>query len=243
MRSELNPTDTLWQTLCPEGGDQVWVGNETKHVVGYLKEFLFNEEQIRGQVSILSGGEKNRLLLAKALANPGNLLVLDEPTNDLDMDTLDLLVECLQQYSGTLIVVSHDRDFLDRTVTSTYVTLASGEVQEYVGGYSDIEHYLKAAQKPVVKIKKKEIQHEKTAQPKRLPYNLKREWDELPSKMNASEKRINELSTLLEDTTLYEKNPHLFKTLSEELQQCQEALDKSETRWLELEILAQEMKG
>ncbi len=243
MRSELNPTDTLWQTLCPEGGDQVWVGNETKHVVGYLKEFLFNEEQVRGQVSILSGGEKNRLLLAKALANPGNLLVLDEPTNDLDMDTLDLLVECLQQYSGTLIVVSHDRDFLDRTVTSTYITLASGEVQEYVGGYSDIEHYLKAAQKPAIKIKKKETQHEKSTQPKRLPYNLKREWDELPSKINASEKRINELSTLLEDTTLYEKNPHLFKTLSEELQQCQETLDKSETRWLELEILAQEMKG
>ena len=126
MRSELNPTDTLWETLCPEGGDQVWVGNETKHVVGYLKEFLFNESQIRGQVSILSGGEKNRLLLAKAMASPGNLLVLDEPTNDLDMDTLDLLVECLQGYLGTLIVVSHDRDFLDRTVTSTYVVSGAG---------------------------------------------------------------------------------------------------------------------
>lgn len=244
MRSELNPTDTLWETLCPEGGDQVWVGNETKHVVGYLKEFLFNENQIRGQVSILSGGEKNRLLLAKALANPGNLLVLDEPTNDLDMDTLDLLVECLQQYNGTLIVVSHDRDFLDRTVTSIYVTSASGEIQEYVGGYSDIEHYLKTNQKPPAKIKTKETQFEKNSTPsKRLSYNLKREWDELPKKIKALEIRISELSTSLEDVTLYEKNPHQFKALSEELQQCEEELDKSETRWLELEILAEEMKG
>lgn len=243
MRSELNPTDTLWQTLCPEGGDQVWVGNETKHVVGYLKEFLFNEEQIRGQVSILSGGEKNRLLLAKALANPGNLLVLDEPTNDLDMDTLDLLVECLQGYLGTLIVVSHDRDFLDRTVTSIYVTSASGEIQEYVGGYSDIEYSLKAVQKSSVKIKPKEMQSEKNSTPpKRLSYNLKREWDELPKKIKTLEVRIGELSALLEDVTLYEKNPHQFKTLSEELQQRQEEIDAAETRWLELEMLAEEMK-
>lgn len=246
MRSELNPTDTLWQTLCPEGGDQVWVGNETKHVVGYLKEFLFTENQIRGQVSILSGGEKNRLLLAKALANPGNLLVLDEPTNDLDMDTLDLLVECLQQYNGTLIVVSHDRDFLDRTVTSTYVVPETGIVQEYVGGYSDIEHHLKAAQKSAIRVRPKEIQLEKLPPsnlPKRLSYNLKREWEELPKKIKILEERIEELSMSLEDTTLYEKNPHKFGTLSEELQQCQEELDKAETRWLELEILANELLG
>jgi len=243
MRSELNPTDTLWQTLCPEGGDQVWVGNETKHVVGYLKEFLFDENQIRGQVSILSGGEKNRLLLAKALANPGNLLVLDEPTNDLDMDTLDLLVECLQQYNGTLIVVSHDRDFLDRTVTSTYVVSETGEVQEYVGGYSDIEHYLKAASKASIKEKPKAAQTEKiSAPPKRLSYNLKREWEELPKAIKALEKRIEELSTHLEDVTLYEKNPHQFAALSEELQQCQEGLDAAETRWLELEMMAEKIQ-
>jgi ATP-binding cassette subfamily F protein uup len=241
MRSELNPTDTLWETLCPEGGDQVWVGNETKHVVGYLKEFLFNEAQIRGQVSILSGGEKNRLLLAKAMANPGNLLVLDEPTNDLDMDTLDLLVECLQQYLGTLIVVSHDRDFLDRTVTSTYVVSGTGEVQEYVGGYSDIEHYLKALPKATVKQKPKE-ESVKTTAPKRLSYNLKREWDELPKKIKALEERISQVSTLLEDVMLYEKNPHQFQALSEELQHAQEALDASETRWLELEMLADTIK-
>jgi len=241
MRSELNPTDTLWETLCPEGGDQVWVGNETKHVVGYLKEFLFNEAQIRGQVSILSGGEKNRLLLAKAMASPGNLLVLDEPTNDLDMDTLDLLVECLQAYLGTLIVVSHDRDFLDRTVTSTYVVSPSGEVSEYVGGYSDIQQYLKAAPKAVAKGKPKD-DSAKSAPAKRLTYNLQREWDELPKKIKVFEKRIGELEALLDDSTLYEKNPQQFKALSEELQQNQEAVDTAETRWLELEMLADEMK-
>ncbi len=242
MRSELNPTDTLWETLCPEGGDQVWVGNETKHVVGYLKEFLFNEAQIRGQVSILSGGEKNRLLLAKAMASPGNLLVLDEPTNDLDMDTLDLLVECLQAYLGTLIVVSHDRDFLDRTVTSTYVVSGTGEVSEYVGGYSDIQQYLKATPKAVAKAKPKD-DSAKSTPAKRLTYNLQREWDELPKKIKVFEKRIAELEALLDDSTLYEKNPQQFKALSEELQQNQEAVDTAETRWLELEMLADEMKG
>ena len=242
MRSELNPTDTLWETLCPEGGDQVWVGNETKHVVGYLKEFLFNEAQIRGQVSILSGGEKNRLLLAKAMASPGNLLVLDEPTNDLDMDTLDLLVECLQAYLGTLIVVSHDRDFLDRTVTSTYVVSGAGEVSEYVGGYSDIQQYLKAAPKVVVKAKPKD-DSAKSAPAKRLTYNLQREWDELPKKIKVFDKRIAELEALLDDSTLYEKNPQQFKALSEELQQNQEAVDVAETRWLELEMMVDELKG
>ena len=242
MRSELNPTDTLWETLCPEGGDQVWVGNETKHVVGYLTEFLFNEAQIRGQVSILSGGEKNRLLLAKAMASPGNLLVLDEPTNDLDMDTLVLLVECLQAYLGTLIVVSHDRDFLDRTVTSTYVVSSTGEVSEYVGGYSDIQQYLKAAPKATAKAKPKD-DSAKSAPTKRLTYNLQREWDELPKKIKVFEKRIAELEALLDDSTLYEKNPQQFKALSEELQQNQEAVDVAETRWLELEMLADEMKG
>ncbi len=242
MRSELNPTDTLWETLCPEGGDQVWVGNETKHVVGYLKEFLFTDAQVRGQVSILSGGEKNRLLLAKAMASPGNLLVLDEPTNDLDMDTLDLLVECLQAYLGTLIVVSHDRDFLDRTVTSTYVVSGAGEVSEYVGGYSDIQQYLKAAPKATAKAKPKD-DTAKSAPAKRLTYNLQREWDELPKKIKVFEKRIAELEALLDDSTLYEKNPQQFKALSEELQQNQEAVDTAETRWLELEMLADEMKN
>lgn len=240
MRSHLKMDATLWETLCPEGGDQVWVGNEAKHVVGYLKEFLFNEEQIKGQVSILSGGEKNRLLLAQALANPGNVLILDEPTNDLDMDTMDLLVECLQKYTGTVIVVSHDRDFLDRTVTSTYVVSTNGSVQEFVGGYSDIEHHLKDLEKVVKPKSKPTVEKqaaENTSSSKRLSYNLKREWEELPKKMAKLEQRIAEISLLLEDNNLYSHNPKQFQSLSEELQQQQLALDSAETRWLELEML------
>ncbi len=246
MRSNINPTDTLWEVLCPEGGDQVWVGNETKHVVGYLKEFLFNEEQIRGQVSILSGGEKNRLLLAKALASPGNVLVLDEPTNDLDMDTMDLLVECLQQYTGTVIVVSHDRDFLDRTVTATYVVSLNGSVQEFVGGYSDIEHHLKELEKAITKPKSKASVEKNTADTptsKRMSYNLKRELEELPKQISKIEKRILEISVILESDSLYTKNPQQFQNLSAELQQQQLALETVENRWLELEIVAAEVKN
>ena len=246
MRSNINPTDTLWEVLCPEGGDQVWVGNETKHVVGYLKEFLFNEEQIRGQVSILSGGEKNRLLLAKALASPGNVLVLDEPTNDLDMDTMDLLVECLQQYTGTVIVVSHDRDFLDRTVTATYVVSINGSVQEFVGGYSDIEHHLKELEKAITKPKSKASVEKNTADTptsKRMSYNLKRELEELPKQISKIEKRILEISVILESDSLYTKNPQQFQNLSAELQQQQLALETAENRWLELEIVAAEVKN
>lgn len=248
MRSAINLEETLWEVMCPEGGDQVWIGNESKHVVGYLKEFLFNEAQIRGQVSILSGGEKNRLLLAKALANPGNVLILDEPTNDLDMDTMDLLVECLQKYTGTIIVGSHDRDFLDRTVTATYVVSANGLVQEFVGGYSDIEHHLKELEKTTTKPKIK-ISNEKptiennTSSSKRMSYNLKREWEELPKQMSKIEKRISEISVLLENNNLYAQNPQQFQTLSAELQQQQLALDKAETRWLELEIIASDIKN
>lgn len=240
MRSTLKMDATLWETLCPEGGDQIWVGNESKHVVGYLKEFLFTEEQIKGQVSILSGGEKNRLLLAQALANPGNVLILDEPTNDLDMDTMDLLVECLQKYTGTIIAVSHDRDFLDRTVTATYVVSTNGSVQEFVGGYSDIEHHLKDLEKVVKPKTKSTIEKqvtENTSSSKRLSYNLKREWEELPKKIEKLEQRITEISLLLEDSNLYSHNPKQFQSLSEELQQQQLVLDATETRWLELEML------
>lgn len=240
MRSTLKMDATLWETLCPEGGDQIWVGNESKHVVGYLKEFLFTEEQIKGQVSILSGGEKNRLLLAQALANPGNVLILDEPTNDLDMDTMDLLVECLQKYTGTIIAVSHDRDFLDRTVTATYVVSTNGSVQEFVGGYSDIEHHLKDLEKIVKPKTKPTIEKqvtENTSSSKRLSYNLKREWEELPKKIEKLEQRITEISLLLEDSNLYSHNPKQFQSLSEELQQQQLVLDAAETRWLELEML------
>ncbi len=136
-RSQLDGRKTLWETLCPGGGDSVMVQGRQRHVVGYLKDFLFTVDQAKSPVSSLSGGERNRLLLAKILASPNDLLVLDEPTNDLDMDTLELLEEILGDYEGTLLLVSHDRDFLDRLVTSTIAFEGGGEVKEYAGGYKD----------------------------------------------------------------------------------------------------------
>src|SRR6202000_1202389 len=131
------PEMTLWETLAGEDSDTVYVQGKAKHVASYLKDFLFEDRQYRAKVSTLSGGERTRLLLAKILAQPSNMLVLDEPTNDLDMDTLDLLEDLLADYEGTLLLVSHDRDFLDRLVTSTIAVEGKGVVDEYVGGYTD----------------------------------------------------------------------------------------------------------
>ena len=137
-RAVLEPNMTVTEVLTGGSGDSVVVNGVSRHVVGYLKDFLFTPEQARTPVSVLSGGERNRLLIARALAQPANLLVLDEPTNDLDLETLDLLQEMLGDYSGTLILVSHDRDFLDRVVGSVLVSEGDGRWVEYAGGYSDM---------------------------------------------------------------------------------------------------------
>lgn len=137
-RSALDPERTVADVLTGGGSDSVQVGNQSRHVIGYMKDFLFSPEQARTPVSVLSGGERNRLLLARALAEAGNLLVLDEPTNDLDLETLDLLQEMLGEYAGTLILVSHDRDFLDRVVDTVLVSEGEGRWVAYAGGYSDM---------------------------------------------------------------------------------------------------------
>ena len=136
-RAQLNPTETLWEALTPSGGDQVLVRGQPRHVAAYARDFLFQDSQLRQPVASLSGGERNRLLLARALAQTANLLVLDEPTNDLDMDTLDLLEDLLADYDGTLILVSHDRDFIDRLATSTLGLDGRGRAAEAPGGWSD----------------------------------------------------------------------------------------------------------
>ena len=136
-RESLNPDTTPWATLCPGGGDTIEIGGRPRHVVSYLRDFLFEERQATSPVRTLSGGERNRLLLARLFSQKHNLVVLDEPTNDLDVETLELLEEVLSDYDGTILLVSHDRDFLDRVVTSTVVVDGGGEIQEYVGGYSD----------------------------------------------------------------------------------------------------------
>ncbi len=243
MRSTLKSNESLWQNLCPTGGDQVYVGGHHRHVMAYLKDFLFEEKQVRGLVSILSGGEKNRLALAKALAQPSNVLVLDEPTNDLDMDTLDLLVEMLSDYEGTIIVVSHDRDFLNKTVTSLIAVEGDGLVEEYVGGYDDYlcqrklpPHTFVPKPKPPKKSAIKE-QRGKISQPsKRLSYSQQRLLDSLPSKMASLEREIDEIEQKLADPVFYTRYPQEFSKLSERLEQARKALVDAEETWLKLEV-------
>lgn len=242
-RDGLDLNATPWQTLCPDGGDQVEVQGRWKHVVGYLRDFLFRPEQLRTPVKALSGGERNRLLLAKQLAHPANLLVLDEPTNDLDMETLDLLQEMLADFEGTLLLVSHDRDFLDRLVTSTIVFEGQGRISEYAGGYSD---YLiqrpppaAAAELSVLggtnktpKLKPDRNRKNPSKQQERALAKVLKEMEQLQAKKAV-------LEAGLADADLYARNPGAFQTKTDELALLQQKLDDAEERWLELEVAAE----
>ena len=244
--ASLNPNDTPWEALCPQGGDQVLVQGRPRHVMGYLQDFLFDRNQARTPIKSLSGGEKNRLLLAKILAQPSSLLVLDEPTNDLDMDSLDLLEEYISEYPGTLLIVSHDRDFLDRTTSSLIVMEGDGVVEEYVGGYSD---YLRARPTPsekIVKNKVKEADKQSQSKPKqpnkRLSYKHSRLRELLPTEMRNLHNLIKELEEQLMDPALYQADPYKFQQLTKELTDTKEALNHKEEQWLEIELMAEELE-
>jgi len=238
-RTNLKLNETLWDNLCETGGDQVTLQGQTKHVMAYLKDFLFEEKQVRSPVSVLSGGEKNRLALAKALTQPGNLLILDEPTNDLDMDTLDLLIEMLSDYTGTLIIVSHDRDFLDKLTTSIIGLEGDGVVRECVGGYQDyIRQY--PQQKPTDRTFKegaKKPESEQKSSHRRLSYKEKREYDLLPERMNQLMQQISAAEARLEDPQFYQNHPQEFMRVTQELTSAKEELNQAESRWLELDEL------
>ena len=235
LRDRLKLQETLWQNMCETGGDQVIVQGVARHVMAYLKDFLFDEKQIRGAVSILSGGEKNRLALAKSLAQPGNLLVLDEPTNDLDMDTLDLLIELLSDYQGTLIVVSHDRDFLDKLTTSIIAVEGDGNVQEYVGGYSDYLQQRRTLSKPAKKEESVKPAPERVktgSQTNRLSYKDKREYENLPAHIEKLQQEIKLIEIKLDNPDFYINHPQEFRQLSERLNQAKAEFDTAETRWM-----------
>jgi len=247
-RASLRDDDTLWEALCETGGDHVTVGGKPRHVVSYLRDFLFDERQARAPVSTLSGGERNRLLLAKLLTKPSNLLVLDEPTNDLDMDTLDLLLELLGDYEGTLLIVSHDRDFLDRLVTSVIAVEGEGHAEEYVGGYSDYLRKISENASPAQPepTKEKPAAKPKEAKPKKqskLSYKDQRELDGLPDKMAKLEDEIGALEVTLHDPDLFTKNPDKFQKATDRLSNAQAELAQAEERWLELEALKEELAG
>ena len=237
-RDLLDPSKSPWQTLCPDGGDQVEVQGRFRHVVGYLRDFLFRPEQLRTPIRALSGGERNRLLLAKQLARPANLLVMDEPTNDLDMETLDLLQETLTDFSGTLLLVSHDRDFLDRLVTSTIAFEGNGGVREYAGGYTD---YLRQ-RLPPADGQQGNVTPARTVQPKQDHRKAGRQARQAERDQARLEKQIDRLQTekatletALADPDLYARDPDMFAAKTDELTDLQHALNEAEERWLALE--------
>ncbi len=230
---------TLWQTLAPGGGDSIDVRGQQRHVVAYLRDFLFNDKQATMSVRTLSGGERARLMLAKLFAQPSNLIVLDEPTNDLDMDTLDLLQEVLSEYDGTLLLVSHDRDFLDRLVTSVIAVEGDGVVAEYPGGYSDylIQRPAPKSKEPAREPKKAPAPRSTTSAEPQLRWTSKeqRELDDLPARIATIEKEIGVIESALADPDLYARDPQKFTKASDLLETKKTALWEAETRWLELE--------
>jgi len=243
-RVQLNPNKTLWDTLCPNGGDYVFLGagqDRPQHVCGYLKDFLFDPRMARDRVSTLSGGQQNRLMLAKLLTNPGNVLILDEPTNDLDMDTLDMLQELLAEYQGTLLVVSHDRDFLDRTVTEVLAFEGNTVIEGHMGGYSDY-HAAKKKALPAAPKKSSEKYASASLPPEapkvKMSGKQKHELEKLPARITALEQEVAALKETLLDTNLYTNDHEKFDTVTRRFAKAQHELEVAESRWLELEELS-----
>ncbi|PYE88640.1 ABC-F family ATP-binding cassette domain-containing protein [Phyllobacterium leguminum] len=248
-RDSLDPTETLAHYLTDGRGENVIVNGEQRHVVSYMKDFLFQPEQARTPIRELSGGEKARLMLARVLARPANLLILDEPTNDLDMETLDLLQELVTGFAGTVILVSHDRDFLDRTVTSVIAPEGEGRWLEYAGGYADMmaQRREAALMKREAKVSGSRNQPQAvSSEPRReekrkLSYKQKFALETLPGKLEVVAAEIAGLEVKLADPQLYAKNPDLFAKTAAELDKKREAQAAMEEEWLELEMLREEM--
>jgi len=241
-RADLVGAATLKDVLAPLGGDQVMVGGRPKHVAAYAKEFLFRESQLRQPVASLSGGERNRLLLAGALAKPSNVLVLDEPTNDLDMDTLDLLEDVLADYEGTLVLVSHDRDFIDRLATSTIGLDGTGRAVETPGGWQDFisqnPGFFAAVPTAVARPAPKPAAPQPAPPPPKagkLSYKDQRRLAELEALIEAGPARLAGLETALADPGLYARDPAAFERASQALAGAQKELAAAEEEWLDLE--------
>jgi ATP-binding cassette subfamily F protein uup len=251
-RASLPPDTSLKDALTGGGSDYVEIGGARKHVMGYMKDFLFGPEQAGTPIGRLSGGERGRLMLARALALPSNLLVLDEPTNDLDLETLDLLQEMLADYPGTLILVSHDRDFLDRVASSVLVSEGEGRWIEYAGGYSDMvgQRGVGVTAKAVAKAASPRTSERpkdtpaKEAKPKRkLSFNEKHALENLPKRIGDLQKKAAGFKSVLADADLYARDPARFTQTTEALATIETELAKAEEDWLELEILREEFEG
>jgi len=241
QRATLDPAATLANTLTGGKTDMVQVGDQSRHVIGYMKDFLFKPEQARTPVGTLSGGERGRLLLAVALAKPSNLLILDEPTNDLDLETLDLLQEMLGEYPGTILVVSHDRDFLDRVATSTLAFEGNGKWLEYAGGYSDMiaqrgEAKIEAA-KPKAAAKNAALPQTSAPVGQKLSFKQLHELKQLTAAIEDLQASIKKHAAKLAEPGLYNRDVKAFSAASNALAEAQQKLAAAEERWLELEVL------
>lgn len=232
LHSSLNMNESVVENLA-EGKDQIYINGTSRHVFSYLQDFLFTPERAKSPVSALSGGERARLILAKLFINPGNLLVMDEPTNDLDIETLELLEEQLLSYKGTLILVSHDRTFLDNIVTSSFVLEGDGTIGCFPGGYSDWIAQRKPIEKPQVEKTKKEAPQKK--KDNRLGYMETRELAALPEKIEAKEQELGEIKSIIEDGAIFSTDPQKGVELTEKLSTLQSELDQLVERWAELE--------
>ncbi|MDI7775396.1 ATP-binding cassette domain-containing protein [Asticcacaulis sp. EMRT-3] len=238
-RDALRGEETLWDVLANSGSDSIMVRGQPRHVAAYAKDFLFREKQLRQPVKTLSGGERNRLQLARALAKATNLLVLDEPTNDLDMDTLDLLEDMLADYDGTLILVSHDRDFIDRLATSTLALNGRGGAAETPGGWQDFmrqnpDFFVEISQKDSRKTASAPVAASKTA-PKKLSYKDQKRLEDLNRLMPEWTAEIKRLEAVLDDATLYSRDPKRFDATMQALDSLRTHLENGEMEWLELE--------
>ncbi len=249
-RDSLDPDVTLAEALTGGRGDHVQVGEQTRHVIGYMKDFLFQPEQARTPLSRLSGGERGRLMLAKALARSSNVLLLDEPTNDLDLETLDVLEEMLSDYAGTILLISHDRDFLDRLVNAVIVPEGAGRWIEYAGGYSDmlaqrgvdlsrdaVNDELKVAKSAPKPTPRRAAPERK----RRLSFNEKHALETLPATMAALQSKIKALHRRLGEPELYTRDRKAFDEASAALAAAHAELAAAEEKWLELEILREEI--
>jgi ABC transport system ATP-binding/permease protein len=251
-RESLDPAWTLSEAMTGGRGDVVTVGGQKRHVTAYMKDFLFSPQQARTPLSALSGGERGRLMLARALAKPSNLLVLDEPTNDLDLETLDVLEEMLAGYTGTVILISHDRDFLDRTVGAVLVPEGDGRWAEYAGGYTDMLAQrgrdladVKTQAKPKTQRAPEKGNAPRPAKPgkRRLSFNEKHALETLPGRIAALQASLGRLHDQLSDAALYARDRQAFAKATEALGATQKELAAAEERWLELELLREEIEG
>lgn len=241
-REQLVQDLTPWKILCPDGGDTIKIAGKSKHVTSYLRDFLFDDYKMTQRVKSLSGGEQNRLLLAKVFAQPHNFLVLDEPTNDLDLETIDLLQEVIADYDGTLLIVSHDRDFIDRTVTSLLAFEADGKIQTHAGGYSEyLEKKISNINRKADKKIKKTIPKPKANTKIKLTFKDKYLLRTLPQEIERITKQITLFEDKLFDMNFYKEEPETYQTYAKRVEELRQQLHIKEQKWLELELYREEI--